>query len=132
MNDENEQIARVCHEVNRAICEASGDHSQKPWNEAEQWQRDSALKGVAFSKEHPDALPSAQHEAWMQDKHDQGWGYGPVKDADAKTHPCMVPHGDLPFEQRVKDFAFQAIVRAMTATESPKASKLDDGYKRVD
>ena len=32
-----ENIARACHEANRAICEAAGDFSQKPWAEAEDW-----------------------------------------------------------------------------------------------
>ena len=29
-----EQIARVCHEVNRAYCKALGDESQLPWVDA--------------------------------------------------------------------------------------------------
>lgn len=41
-----EQIARVCHEVNRAYCQALGDDSQPAWEDAPQWQRDSALLGV--------------------------------------------------------------------------------------
>lgn len=34
-----DQIARVCHEVNRAYCQALGDNSQPTWEEAPQWQR---------------------------------------------------------------------------------------------
>jgi hypothetical protein len=109
----NEEIARVCHEANRAICEASGDHSQKPWDEAEQWQRDSALRGVEFALANPSAPASAQHDAWSADKTKDGWTHGAVKDADAKTHPCLVPYDDLPFNQRVKDHVFRAIVAAM-------------------
>lgn len=41
-----EQIARVVHEVNRAYCEALGDTSQPKWEDAPQWQRDSAMLGV--------------------------------------------------------------------------------------
>lgn len=108
-------IARTCHEVNRAICEAFGDRSQKSWDEAEQWQRDSAIAGVRYAYNNPDAPPSAQHEAWMRDKAADGWVYGPVKDADAKTHPCMVPYDQLPPEQRVKDYTFKAIVNAAHA-----------------
>ena len=110
-----ESIARVCHEVNRAICEASGDHSQKSWETAAQWQRDSAVRGVAFTLANPAATPADQHVAWMQDKLADGWVYGAVKDAEAKTHPCLVAYDELPFEQRVKDHAFRAIVGAMSA-----------------
>lgn len=106
-------IARVCHEVNKAICEASGDMSQKPWNFAEQWQRDSALRGVRFAIDNPEAPASAQHEAWMSDKISDGWKFGSVKDAEAKTHPGIVPYDQLPFEQRVKDHAFRAVVATM-------------------
>lgn len=108
-----ERIACVCHEVNRAICEANCDHSQKSWDEAEQWQRDSAIKGVKFALANPNAPASAQHEAWMADKLSNGWTYGPAKDTEAKTHPALVPYAQLPFEQRVKDHAFRAVVATM-------------------
>jgi hypothetical protein len=39
--------------------------------------------------------------------------YGEVKDAVAKTHPCMVPYDDLPEFQRKKDALFLAIVRVL-------------------
>jgi hypothetical protein len=109
------RIARLCHEVNRAICIAAGDLSQKPWEEAEQWQRDSAVRGVCFALDNPEASADAQHHAWAVDKIGEGWVYGEKKDAVAKTHPCLVPYADLPFEQRVKDHTFRAIVRAMEA-----------------
>ncbi|HEY0832852.1 MAG TPA: RyR domain-containing protein, partial [Azospirillum sp.] len=89
-------IARVCHEVNRALCVAFGDLSQKPWDEAESWQRESAIRGVEFALANPDAPPSAQHDAWMADKLADGWVYGEVKDPAAKTHPCIVPYDQLP------------------------------------
>lgn len=108
-----EHIAEVCHEVNRAICEAAGDHSQKPWTAAAEWQRKSAVDGVRFALAHPEATPEEQHEEWARAKLADGWTYGAVKDADAKTHPCLVPYADLPFEQRVKDYAFRAIVGSM-------------------
>lgn len=107
------EIASVCHEVNRAICEASGDHTQKSWRDADQWQRDSAIKGVEYALANPNASPEAQHEAWMNDKLSDGWIYGIEKDANAKTHPCIASYDSLPFEQRVKDYAFRAIVKAM-------------------
>lgn len=106
-------IAAVCHEANRAVCEAAGDFSQKPWDEAEQWQRDSAIAGVRFALANPDAHANAQHDAWAADKLADGWVYGAVKDPVAKTHPCMVPYEDLPFGQRVKDHVFKAIVREL-------------------
>ena len=79
-------IASVCHDANRAWCLMHGDQSQKLWDEAEQWQRDSAIKGVEFKLNNPDAKDDAQHNAWMADKVNDGWVYGEVKDAEAKIY----------------------------------------------
>jgi hypothetical protein len=111
--DDAEHIAKTCHEANRALCAAFGDHSQVAWEDAPQWQRDSAIKGVQFCAANPDAPPSANHDSWLAEKAATGWKYGPVKDADAKTHPCFVPYDDLPPDQKAKDYVFQAIVGAL-------------------
>lgn len=113
-----EQVAKVCHETNRAFCDSIGDTSQKPWIEAEQWQRDSAIKGVQFKIDNPLALPSAQHDAWSADKIADGWCYGEVKDASMKKHPCLVAYDQLPLDQRIKDYLFVAIVGAFQKAEA--------------
>lgn len=105
-------VARVCHEVNRAYCQSLGDNSQPAWEDAPQWQKDSALLGVELhmSGEHG---PEASHESWMSQKVADGWIYGAVKDPEAKTHPCIVPFAELPREQQAKDFIFRAVVHAL-------------------
>lgn len=109
----NEQIAQICHEANRGLCETVGDNTQVNWYAAEPWQRDSAIKGVEFARANPDAPASAQHDAWTRDKVADGWTYGEVKDATAKTHPCLVPFEQLPPFQQAKDILFRAIVKAL-------------------
>lgn len=108
-----EEIAKVCHEANKAYCELNGDQSQKSWEETEQWQRDSAIKGVEFKLANPDAPDSAQHDAWSADKIADGWVYGELKDAVKKTHPCLVDFDELPEFQQKKDTLFSAIVTAL-------------------
>lgn len=108
-----EAIARVCHDANRAYCQTIGDNSQVAWEEAPQWQKDSAVKGVEFCSANPDAPPSANHESWLEVKRAEGWAYGPVKDAEKKEHPCFVPYEALPLEQQKKDALFKAIVSAL-------------------
>lgn len=108
-----ENIAQVAHEINKAYCESIGDTSQKSWNDAEQWQRDSAIRGVDFALRNPDAPASAQHDAWLADKEKDGWKYGPVKNPDTKEHPCFVPYDELPTEQRSKDFLFKQVVHSL-------------------
>lgn len=109
-----EAIARVCHEVNRGYCAALGDTSQVPWEDAPEWQRQSAIKGVEFNLANPDAPPSHSHDSWLTEKRATGWKYGAVKDAEKKEHPCFVPYEDLPPEQKAKDYLFKATVRALS------------------
>lgn len=109
-----EEIARVCHEVNRAYCEALGDYSQKPWEQAPSWQKDSAMQGVRLHLGEPFVGPQASHDYWMRKKVSEGWSYGPVKDEVARTHPCLVAFYNLPKEQQAKDYIFRAVVHALS------------------
>lgn len=108
-----EQIAKVCHEANRALCQAFGDNSQPAWADAPDWQKASARAGVEFCIAHPLAPPSANHDVWMKQKLEEGWVYGPIKDPDQKQHPCIVPYEQLPRDQQAKDHIFRAIVYAL-------------------
>jgi len=108
-----EAIAVVCHEVNRSLCDSFGDHSQCPWNQAEKWQRESAINGVLFRLQNPYGKESDQHDNWMAVKISEGWTYGPIKDATKKEHPCLVCYKDLPPVQRAKDALFMAVVDSL-------------------
>ena len=108
-----EQIAKVCHEVNRAYCLALGDNSQVPWDDAPDWQKESAALGVDLHINNPEAGPEASHVSWMNQKLADGWVWGPYKDAAAKTHHCIVSFSELPPEQQAKDFIFRAVVHAL-------------------
>ena len=106
-------IARACHEVNRAYCAALGDTSQPAWEDAPQWQKDSAMLGVELHVTNPNAGPEASHASWMAQKIADGWTYGAYKDPENKKHPCIVPFAMLPREQQAKDFIFRAVVHAL-------------------
>jgi hypothetical protein len=109
-------IARIAHEVNRAFCMSIGDNSQPSWEDAPEWQRESAVSGVCFHLNELQAgrepAPSASHENWMKEKIADGWTYGAIKDPEKKQHPCLLPYDKLPREQRSKDYIFGAIVKA--------------------
>jgi len=108
-----EKIAQVAHEVNRAYCQAIGDKSQTSWEDAPAWQKESAVLGVMFHIEHPDAGPDASHNSWMKQKVDTGWVYGEEKNPEAKTHPCIVPFEELLLSQQVKDHLFRQVVHSL-------------------
>jgi len=109
-----EDIAKVAHEVNKAYCEAIGDDSQVKWNDAPDWQRVSAIKGVEFHQHNPSAGPEHSHESWLVEKAAAGWSYGEQKDVDKLEHPCFVPYEELPNEQKAKDYIFRQIVHSLT------------------
>lgn len=107
-----ETIARVCHEANRAYALSSGETLVWPgWDEAPEAIRESARVGVRHALD--GATPQQLHESWIASKLADGWVYGPVRDNDAKIHPCLVPYGELPVGQQKKDALFGAIVSAL-------------------
>lgn len=109
-----QDIAQVCHEVNKAYCEAFGDTSQPSWNEAPDWQKSSALNGVEMHLSDPDASPSQSHDAWLKEKLEQGWRYGPVKNPETKEHPCVVPYEQLTPRDKGKDYIFKQVVASLS------------------
>ncbi len=130
-------IAMICHEANRAYCAANGEDTQLAWEASPQWQHDSAIDGVMFHLNNPDAEPSHSHENWLAMKVADGWIYGDFKDADKKIHPCMVNYEELPEMQQLKDRLFISVVDtfrdlndAMPAKVSaPQRSAKIEGYK---
>jgi hypothetical protein len=69
------------------------------------------INGVALAL--TGATPEQLHESWLAQKASEGWVYGERKDSVNKTHPCLVPYGQLPADQQRKDALFQAVVQAL-------------------
>lgn len=53
--------------------------------------------------------PEELHNDWWDKYLDMGWVYGHERDPVAKTHPDMMPFGDLPWRERNKDAVFVAL-----------------------
>lgn len=108
-----QDIAKICHQVNKAFCESIGDFSQPDWSDAPGWQKESAMLGVELHLSDPSAGPEASHASWYNQKISEGWVYGTIKDSDKKEHPCLVPFSELPENQKSKDYIFRAIVLSL-------------------
>jgi len=52
-----EDVAKVCHQANKAYCECIGDMSQPSWEEAPKWQKKSAISGVSNIIANPNTKP---------------------------------------------------------------------------
>lgn len=76
------------------------------WNDAPVEMQDSVLDGVRAILNQKVRSPEQAHENWMEHKADNGWHYGPVKDTEARQHPCMLPYSELSPYNRLKDAIF--------------------------
>lgn len=115
-----ENIARVVHAANRELQIIQGDPvPSPPWEEAPDYQADEATAGVLEAIRNPGLTAEQSHELWVTRMRSGGWTYGTVKDPERKTHPTLLPFGELPAEQQLKDRLFIAIVRALTPVSQP-------------
>jgi len=121
-----ENIAQVAHEINQAFCNSIGDTSQPDWKDAPEWQKSSAVNGVQFHIDNPDASPSDSHNSWLKQKTEEGWKYGAVKNPETKEHPCFVPYDQLPVEQRSKDYLFKQIIHSLKGFIDVPVTELSD------
>ena len=53
--------------------------------------------------------PESLHDEWVKAYEKMGWIYGEKRDTEAKTHPDMVPYGELGTLERDKDAVFVAL-----------------------
>jgi len=106
-------IAKACHNKNKALCDANEDFSQVEWSKATSWQKESAIDGVLYKLKNPEVTPHDMHDNWLKDKIGQGWVYGDVKDEHKKTHPNMVMYWDLSEHDKLKDYSFASTVDEM-------------------
>lgn len=107
------KIALVMHESVRAWQRANDQAIAPSWARAPKWMKDSSLEAVRWRLMNPDAGVSAQHDRWMNEKKANGWKYGRTKNGTKKTHPLMIPYGDLPEIERRKDALVNAVIDAL-------------------
>lgn len=106
-----ESIAAICHEANRRYCHEIGERDKKSWEESSWATRQSAIAGVIFYMQNPNAEDADMHDQWLTRKLEEGWKYGPVLNESVKEHPCVLPYDKLPMQQKIKDALFRHVAR---------------------
>lgn len=69
-----------------------------------------------------ETLAERVHDVWARRRLDEGWTHGPRRDDDARTHPSLVPYGELPESEKEYD--------RRTALETIRAI-LELGYRLI-
>lgn len=105
-------ILNVAHEAHRALCEALDEPRVPAWDDAPAWMHANAMTNLRAAQETPGISPAQRHWKWVEEMKAKGWTLGP-KNAEAKTHPCLMPFSALPEKQQMKGRLFGAIVEAL-------------------
>lgn len=106
-------IAKVAHEVNRAVKKFYGEEEIPSWADSTGGLRNRAMVGVEKIIANRAITASQLHEEWVKTMLQDGWTHGPVLDSISKRHPNMVRYDDLPDTQKLKDHIYLAIVSSM-------------------
>ena len=119
-------IAQAAYEANRAyvIAEDPEMFSKLHWEDFDEKTKEGYKVGVIGVLEGKG--PDHTHELWMKTRLEQGWKFGPVKDASTLEHPCLVPYDQLPPKQRSKDLIFIGVVRLLADVMNPEGREIDD------
>lgn len=105
--------AMIAHEVIRALQIAHNEEGiALPWHEVSKDIQESCKIGVKRVYDNPDITVEELHDSWVQTKLEQGWTYGPVRDAELKQHHCLVPYDQLSAHDKSKDLLFLNTVKA--------------------
>lgn len=107
----NLQVAKNGYEVCRAFELANGFTNDTDWDKLDSTRKDNLVRAVAMLKSNRRAQTSSVHQFWIDNMIDNGWSYGKVYDAEAKTHPDMIDYRSLSPLLRAKDKLFFQTVR---------------------
>lgn len=104
-------LCRILHIVNNLIRKRCGEDAQRLNDTHMKTTMDGLEYCLGKCSRKENMQKGELHGAWMMDKLESGWRYGPVVSRKKKQHPNMVPFDYLPMEQREKDNAFWNILQ---------------------
>jgi len=109
-----EDIAMICHEVNRVYCASIDDPPKWSWEYSSNYMKKRVTSGVSFALKNPKVTSAQLHNNWVAEQHEDGWRFGGELDYEKKTHPNLVPYSRLPKSQQVKDQLFRSVIALLS------------------
>ena len=73
----------------------------------------SSIELSSDLRELVERLAENNHDHWARKRLDEGWRYGPERNDAEKTHPGLVPYGDL--SESEKEYDRKTVVEAIKA-----------------
>ncbi len=125
----NDVIVAACHQAWYSYAVLGlGEHGE-PFGTAPKGQKRRLANGVEFwdtkmkelnLERAPEndvvrVLSPLSHMNWCDKMVEDGWHYGPTKDPEEKTHPCLTEYDKLPEPQKKKD---EVVIRAYLAVRT--------------
>ena len=125
----NDVIVAACHSAWYAYTVLGLGESGEPLVTAPRWQKRSIAEAIEFwdtkmtelnlegkaENTIVTVLSPLSHMNWCDHKIADGWSYGPIKDPEGKTHPCLVDYDQLPESQKKKD---EVVIRTYLAVRT--------------
>jgi hypothetical protein len=60
-----------------------------------------------------ESLARNNHDHWAQNRFDEGWRHGPMRDDSLKEHPDLVPYDELPESE--KNYDRKSVIETLKA-----------------
>lgn len=100
-------LGRLMHALRREIALIYGGNVPPAWEDeaCTDAMKASSERGALAMLVNPDMTARDEHQRWYNERWEQGWRYGPVRDNERKLHPSMRDFDELPLGERLKDLA---------------------------
>ena len=86
----------------------------------------------AFAPDEIERLAVLEHERWLEDYQASGWRYAPgAKSVEQKTHPSLVPWGELSEAEREKDRDVARLLPTLLARAGLQVARLEPRGRTV-